>query len=129
MNPWCSSFIVHRSSFSMRPVSVDDLRQQLRERGYLSHGIERWFALDPWSSRTFWLELVTVALKAAVVIGAFALLPLVAVMLFRNFPLTPLEVLMLALLYGATEFACGLIVLIAVALILKSRPAILIDTP
>jgi hypothetical protein len=110
-------------------VSVEDLRQQLRERGYLSRGIERWFALDPWSSRTFWLELVTVAVKAAVVIGAFALLPLVAVMLFRNFPLTPLEVLILAVVYGATVFGCGLIVLIAVALVLKSRPVILIDTP
>jgi hypothetical protein len=110
-------------------VSVDDLRQQLRERGYLSHGIERWFALDPWSSRTFWLELIIVAMKATVVIGAFALLPLVAVMLFRNFPLTPLEVLMLAVVYGAAAFGYALILLIAVALILKSRPAILIDTP
>ena len=64
------------------PVSVDDLRWQLRERGYLSHGIERWFALDPWRSRAFWVELTIVAAKAAILIGAFALLPLVAIMLF-----------------------------------------------
>jgi len=43
---------------------VDVLRDQLRERGYLSHGIERWFALDPWRSRAFWLELAVVAAKA-----------------------------------------------------------------
>src|SRR5688572_32301184 len=50
----------------------------------LTHGIERWFALDPWSSRAFWLELTLVALKAAVLIAAFGALPMTAVMLFRN---------------------------------------------
>ena len=39
--------------------SVDDLRRDLRERGYLSHAIERWFAHDPFTSRAFWLELAT----------------------------------------------------------------------
>ena len=55
---------------------VESLRTQLRERGYLTHGIERWFALDPWSSRAFWLELITLALKAATLIAAFGALPL-----------------------------------------------------
>ena len=69
----------------MPDPSVDLLRQQLRDRGYLSHGIERWFALDPWSSRTFWLELAIVALKAALVVALFGILPPTAVMLFRLF--------------------------------------------
>src|SRR5256885_1852509 len=59
---------------SFAAMSVDDLRSQLRERGYLSHGIERWFALDPWSSRAFWLELATVAAKASLLIALFAVL-------------------------------------------------------
>ena len=88
-------------------MSVDDLRQQLRERGYLSHGIERWFALDPWSSRTFWLELIIVAAKGAVLIGAFALLPLVAIMLFRNHPLSAWETLAMAIAYGGTAAVAG----------------------
>jgi hypothetical protein len=110
-------------------VTIDDLRSQLRDRGYLSHGIERWFALDPWSSRTFWVELIIVAAKGAVVVGAFALLPLVAVMLFRNFPLTAIEILILAVVYGAGAFVCGFILLAAIALIIKSRSSIVIDTP
>ncbi|HEY8849660.1 MAG TPA: hypothetical protein VIO12_10230, partial [Thermoanaerobaculia bacterium] len=110
-------------------MSVDDLRDQLRERGYLTHGIERWFALDPWSSRTFWVELLIVAAKGAVVVGAFALLPLVAVMLFRNFPLTAIEILILALVYGTSAFASGFILLAAIALIIKSRSSLVIDTP
>ena len=85
--------------------SVDLLREQLRERGYLSHGIERWFALDPWRSRAFWLELLTVAAKAGLLVALFAVLPLVAVMLVRNHPLTAWETLALALMYGVTAFA------------------------
>src|SRR5207302_6484007 len=108
---------------------VDDLRNQLRDRGYPSHGIERWFALDPWSSRTFWFELVIVAAKGAVVIGGFGLLPLVAIMLFRNFPLTAIEILVLAMLYGISAFACGFFLLAAIALIIKSRSSFVIDTP
>ena len=110
-------------------VSVDDLRQQLRERGYLSHGIERWFALDPRSSRTFWLELIVVAGKAAVLIGAFAMLPLVAIMLFRNHPLTGWETLLMAVAYDASAFVAGFLLLIVVALILKLRPSLALDTP
>src|SRR5947207_1823277 len=87
---------------TMRNVAVDDLRQQLRERGYLSHGIERWFALDPWRSRAFWIELLVVSGKAATLIGAFALLPLVAIMLFRNHPLTAWETLLMAIVYGGS---------------------------
>lgn len=110
-------------------MSVDDLRQQLRERGYLSHGIERWFALDPWSSRAFWLELATVALKAATLIAAFAALPFTAVMLFRNYPLQALETFGLFVTYGAAWLAVAFAFVVLVALVLKVRPSLPIDTP
>lgn len=114
----------------MRRVSdVDSLREQLRERGYLTHGIERWFALDPWSSRAFWLELITLALKAATLIAAFAGLAMAAIMAFRNEPLHPFETLALFLTYAAAGFAAAFAFVIAVALILKIRPALPIDTP
>ena len=108
---------------------VDALRSQLRDRGYLTHGIERWFALDPWSSRAFWLELATVALKAALLIAAFGALPMTAVMLFRNVPLRPLETLELFLTYAAAWLVFAFAFVVVVALILKVRPALPIDTP
>lgn len=114
----------------MPPVSeVDSLRAQLKDRGYLTHGIERWFALDPWSSRTFWLELVTVALKAATLIAAFGALPMAAVMLFRNQPLNALETLGLYASYAAAWLVIAFAFVVVVALILKVRPALPIDTP
>jgi len=108
---------------------VDSLRQQLKERGYLSHGIERWFALDPFRSRAFWLELAIVALKAAILIAAFGALPVTAVMLFRNAPLGALETLGLFVSYAATWLVAAFAFVIAVALVLKLRPALPIDTP
>ena len=108
---------------------VDALRTQLRDRGYLTHGIERWFALDPFRSRAFWLELVTVALKAATLIAAFGALPFVAVMTLRNPALHALETLGLFATYGATWLAVAFAFVIAIALVLKIRPALAIDTP
>ena len=110
-------------------MSVDDLRRQLRDRGYLTHGIERWFALDPWSSRAFWLELVTLALKAGTLIAAFAALPMAAVMVLRNHPLDALETLGLYLSYAAVALVAAFVFIVVVALILKLRPALPIDTP
>ena len=110
-------------------VSVDELRAQLRERGYLTHGIERWFALDPWISRAFWVELIVVAFKAAAVIALFAALPLVAIMLVRNHPLTALETLELTALYFASGFVIAFVFIIVIALVLKLRPEIAVDTP
>jgi hypothetical protein len=113
--------------------SVDDLRRDLRERGYLSHAIERWFAHDPFtagrSSRAFWLELITVVAKASLIIALFAILPLTSIMLFRNHPLSAGETMLMSLLYGVTGFAISFLFLIAIALILKLRPTIVIDTP
>ncbi|HEX6088475.1 MAG TPA: alkaline phosphatase family protein [Thermoanaerobaculia bacterium] len=108
---------------------VDSLRQQLKERGYLTHGIERWFALDPFRSRAFWLELTLVALKAAVLIAAFGALPMTAIMLFRNAPLGALETLGLFVSYAAVWLVGAFLFVVAVALILKLRPALPIDTP
>lgn len=110
-------------------MSVDDLRQQLRDRGYLTHGIERWFALDPWSSRAFWQELLLVALKAGALAGAFGALPLTAIMLLRNAPLGALETLGLYLCYAGAWLAASFMLVIAVALVLKLRPALPVDTP
>src|SRR3954463_9989776 len=113
-------FIVHPSSFivMIRAVSeVDSLRQQLKDRGYLTHGIERWFALDPWSSRAFWLELVTVALKAALLIAAFGALPMTAVMLFRNAPAGALETLGLFAVYAAAWLVAAFAFIVLIALV------------
>jgi hypothetical protein len=109
--------------------SIAELRAQLRDRGYLTHGLERWFALDPWSSRAFWAELIVVALKAAVLVALFAALPLVAVMLVRNHPLTALETLQLTLLYFSAYAAAAFAFVVALALLLKLRPEIVVDTP
>src|SRR5437762_4759694 len=125
-----SPLITHHSSLSYHPpVPIDDLRAQLRDRGYLTHGIERWFALDPWSSRTFWLELVIVSLKAAALIALFSAVPLVAIMLVRNHPLSALETLMLTLLYFSAWLVIAFAFIVAVALILKLRPELAVDTP
>jgi hypothetical protein len=109
--------------------SVDELRQQLRDRGYLTHGIERWFALDPWSSRAFWVELAIVAAKAAVLIAAFGLVPPVAIMVVRNHPLSAVETLELAVLYAAGWLVAAFVLMVLIALLLKLRPALAIDTP
>lgn len=110
-------------------MSVDDLRTQLKERGYLSHGIERWFALDPWSSRAFWVELVTVASKAAMLVATFAALPMTAVMLFRNSPLGALETLALYLSYAVVWLFAAFGLIVVTAMVLKIRPSLPIDTP
>src|SRR5438309_11151331 len=90
-----SEFEIRNSKFiyDRRVTDVETLRKQLRERGYLKRGIERWFALDPWSSRTFWAELITVAAKAATLIALFGALPCGAIMLARNHPLSAIETL------------------------------------
>ncbi|HEX9982214.1 MAG TPA: hypothetical protein VGF69_03035 [Thermoanaerobaculia bacterium] len=117
----------------MSEPSVEQLRAQLRERGYLSHGIERWFALDPFAfgtaSRTFWVELLTVALKAAVLIAAFAALPMTAVMLLRNYPLHAFETFGLFAVYAAAWLGVAFVFVVVIALILKLRPELAVDTP
>ena len=108
---------------------VEELRGRLKELGYLSHGIERWFALDPWSSRTFWIELTLVAAKAALLLCGFAAAPMVAVMWIRNAPLGPADLLLLFALYGGGWFVFSFILTVALALLLKLRPALPLDRP
>ncbi|HXI11401.1 MAG TPA: hypothetical protein VNM92_01985 [Thermoanaerobaculia bacterium] len=112
----------------MNRQAVDDLREQLRELGYLSRGLERWFALDPWSSRTFWSELLAVALKAATLIAPFAAAPLAAVTMLRNNPDT-LQSALIFLLYLVAGFAVTLSLVIVTGLLLKSRAGMTIDSP
>ncbi len=108
---------------------MESLREQLRERGYLSRGIERWFALDPWSSRTFWAELATVAAKAATLAGVFAALPCVAIMIARNHPLSALETLELFVIYAIAWGIVAFAAVVAIALLLKIRPELAIESP
>jgi hypothetical protein len=113
----------------MSERSVDELRAELRNLGYLSHGLERWFAQDPWKSRTFWTELILVSLKAALVIALFGAAAVTAVMVFRNGALPLLEVTVLAALYVSFSFVCASLVHMAVALLLKIRPITAVENP
>ncbi|HSN69805.1 MAG TPA: hypothetical protein VLV48_11205, partial [Thermoanaerobaculia bacterium] len=109
--------------------SVDDLRSRLRELGYLTHGVERWFALDPWSSRTFWQELFLAAAKAGVLVAPFAALPLVAAMIVRNRPVPLAESAFLAAAYLAFMFVHVVALVLVTALALKARATAAIDHP
>lgn len=113
----------------MPDASVDQLRQQLKELGYLTHGIERWFALDPWSSRAFWTELFLVALKAATLLSAFAAAPAIAVMLIRNRPMPLFDALLLSVFYLVGGAVIVFLLVVAVALALKIRPSLPVDSP
>jgi hypothetical protein len=108
---------------------VDSLRDELRKLGYLSHGIERWFALDPWRSRTFWTELLALAAKGSAIMAPFLALPAVLVMALRNRPLDPAAIGALALLYLVHAFATSGGVIAGIALILRLRPALPVDSP
>src|ERR1051326_8093988 len=69
------------------------------------------------------------AASAGLLVALFPVLPLVALMLVRNHPLTAWETLALALMYGVTAFAVSTTLLIAIALVLRLRPQIVVDTP
>jgi hypothetical protein len=109
-------------------TDVESLREQLRERGYLKHGIERWFALDPWSSRAFWAELAIVAAKAATLVALFGALPCVAIMLVRNHPLSAVETFELFVIDSLAWSVIAFAIVIVVALLLKIRPELPIET-
>lgn len=113
----------------MPPDSIDDLRARLRELGYLTHGVERWFALDPWSSRTFWQELLLVAAKAGAVVAPFAALPMVAAMIVRNRPVPAAAGALLAGGYLLFTFLVVVSLVTMTALALKARAATAIGHP
>ena len=110
-------------------MSVDDLRDELKRLGYLSHGMERWFALDPWKSRTFWSELLIVAAKAATLSAVFVALPMIVVMLLRNRPLGVLETVVLSAVYVGGSFLAVMGLMLLSALVIKIRPSVPIRSP
>ncbi|MGK2857790.1 MAG: hypothetical protein ACSLFQ_11350 [Thermoanaerobaculia bacterium] len=113
----------------MSDRSVDDLRDQLRSLGYLTHGIERWFALDPWSSRTFWAELFAVSTKASFLSSVFAVLPLLVITILRNRPVALADALVIGGVQTAGAFLGLLVLIVLVALGLRRSPGLAIDSP
>ena len=108
---------------------VEELRNELKRLGYLNRGIERWFALDPWSSRTFWGELLTLALKAATLLAVFATLPMVAITVMRNAPLPLYDAVVLSAVYLAGTFLTFVALIILTGLLLKLSPGLIVDRP
>ena len=54
---------------------------------------------------------------------------LVAIMLFRNHPLSATETLLMAIAYAGSAFVLTFVMILVVALILKLRPSLALDTP
>jgi len=108
---------------------VEELRSELRTLGYLNRGIERWFALDPWSSRTFWGELLTLALKAATLLAVFATPPIAAITFLRNAPLPLYDAVVLSAIYLAGTFLTFVALIILIGLLLKLSPGLIVDRP
>ncbi len=139
-----STFIVLRSAFissdlllagdnvgsrSVTQRSLDELRQELRQLGYLSHGIERWFVPGQTGAGSPWRTLLLVLTKAAFLGALFMALPLTAVMLLRNFPVEAASAVLLSASYAFAAFLILFIMLLAVALLLRLRPSLGIQRP
>ena len=108
--------------------NVDQLREELKSLGYLSRGIERWFALDPFRSRTFWGELLSIAAKSALLIAPFLAAIAMFVMTLRNhLPLR--DAAILGALYVVASFVLVLLIVIAVALLLRFRAEAAVENP
>lgn len=108
---------------------VDDLRSQLKNLGYLSSGVERWFGLDPFRSTTFWRELAIVVLKTIALTAPFALAPILGIIALRNAPIGAGDILLVGagwLAVLSTLLAAGLI---ALALTLRSRAELGLEHP
>lgn len=112
----------------MSDNAVDQLREQLRGLGYLSRGIERWFALDPWRSRTFWSELLIVAAKAGLLIAPFAAAFCTFVTMFRNHG-GAIDAAVAALLYFTVTFVATTLVVTLTALALRVRAEASVQNP
>lgn len=111
------------------PLSVEQLRDQLKKLGYLSHGIERWFALDPWRSRTFWSELLVIASKVGAAMSLALTIPILSVMLLRNRPMEGVDLVALGLSYMAFSFAAVFVIVLLAALFMRVRPRTPIEHP
>lgn len=110
------------------PRDVDEIRQQLRELGYLSHGVDRWLARDAWRSRAFWSELIVVAAKGGLLVGLFMAIPLAAIVTIRN-ALPPLPLAILFATYFAGGFLFALLETALAGLLLRLRPAVPLERP
>ncbi|MBW3565629.1 MAG: hypothetical protein KY459_12970 [Acidobacteria bacterium] len=108
---------------------VEGLREELRERGYLRRGLERWFAHDPWSSRKFWSELLIVSAKAGIVIALFASFTMSAALSLRNDTVGASVLVIPALLYLLVVFALVVAGFIVGALLLRTRVQLAVDEP
>lgn len=113
----------------MTEPSVDRLREQLRDLGYLSHGIDRWFEKDPWRSTAFWTELLIVSAKNALLLFAFLAAPLTAITSYRNRPIPLVEGVTLFGLYALAAFLCVAVLTLVIAAALKLRARVVIDRP
>lgn len=113
----------------MNETSVEQLREQLRELGYLSHGIDRWFEKDPWRSATFWSELLIVSVKNALLLFPFLAAPLTALLSYRNRPMPLADGSVAFALYGLAGFVLIALVTLVVAPLLRLRASTLIERP
>lgn len=111
----------------MGETPVEELREELRKLGYLHTGIERWFVLDPLSSRTFWGELLTVAAKSAVLVTPFFLLPMLIVMSLQNRRMNGLDLVTIAALYLPIVFVTAFALAIAVSLLIRVKPGLFVE--
>jgi hypothetical protein len=114
---------------AMSEPNVDQLRDQLRSLGYLTHGIERWFELDPWRSRTFWRQLLAVGSKAATAASLSILLPLLAIMALRNRPIGVEPLALLAVVYEAGAWVASFALFLFLALLFRAGVSAAINRP
>lgn len=105
----------------MNEQSVDQLRAQLRELGYLSHGIERWFERDPWRSRAFWRELLVLALKSSVVIAPFVAAAMTVIVALRNHVTSVADAALIFALYGGSALLALFVMTAVAAAALRTR--------
>lgn len=112
----------------MDEAREDDLRGELRELGYLAHGLERWFSHDPWSSRTFWAELIALGLKVALITSIFSAAVTTTLLAVHN-PIGAGQVVVASLVYFASFAILVLGLFLATALALKFRLELVVRSP
>lgn len=108
---------------------MDELRNELRNLGYLTSHIERWFTANPWSSRGYSAELLLVNLKASTLAAFFFALCTTSVMMLRNRPLDLATVVLLFFTYAAVLLGIGSAAGILTSILMHVRPAVVVDRP
>lgn len=112
----------------MDDPATNDLRRELRELGYLSHGLERWFSHDPWSSRTFWSELLALAAKVGTVTAVTCAALTTTLLAIQN-PLSGGQLLSASVLYLLFFFALSTLSFVTLGLMLRVRYQTFVETP